>query len=96
MSAKAISEYDAKRLVAEHIQFERLANKFKAVTITTASDVAKVTAGAPWVTEQLLIAKAGGVLLKKLRIFECTKTPIKQARSNDQAPWQVRPNQSEN
>ena len=33
MSAKAISEYDAKRLVAEHIKFDRLENKFKAVSI---------------------------------------------------------------
>ena len=33
MSAKAISEFDAKRLVAEHIKFDQLANKFKAVSI---------------------------------------------------------------
>lgn len=33
MSAKAISEFDAKRLVSEHIQFDQLENKFKAVSI---------------------------------------------------------------
>ena len=64
MSAKAISEYDAKRLVAEHIQFEPLANKFKAVTVNSLSDDAqKIALKAPWVKEQLLIAKAMVVYL---------------------------------
>ena len=65
MSAKAISEYDAKRLVSEHIKFEKLENKFKAISVSSPAQFDQIRVSKPWATQEVTTTLIRVYLLPK-------------------------------
>ena len=57
MSAKAISEFDAKRLVSEHIQFDALENKFLAVQVNPSANFDGLLKNNAWIQSQVRVQK---------------------------------------